>query len=539
MNRLKTTAAIGCVMLAACSDAFLTEAPLDFVGPTNFYGNAADAIAATNAAYASFVTLPSPLSNDGYYGRNFMMVVEYPTEAMTNRLSAGNERSLFDNFNPVMNSAHPYLATIWQSAYAGINRANTVVDRVPSVPMDTVLRKRLVGEAKFLRALHYYNLAGLFGGVPLRLTETVGLNELESPRARADSVYLQIVRDLEDAILVLPERSQQAVNDYGRVTRGAARTMLAKVLLQAAATDNAPASSYTRAAELLRLVIASGEYSLDVNYRSLFDGTNEKSREIIFALQHVRVDGAGGRLSKWLSPLPRSGSNLFPGALTHFSVEWPFLQSYHPSDVRREGTWLLSFPQDGNTITFPMTLPTASAARAALNDAYGGQTGGPVPRKYIDFGGTEGSEGIDYVLLRYADVQLMLAEAVTAASGPTSEAYGAVNAVRARAQVPALIGGLESGAFRDSVFVQRRFEFVMEGHGVFDSRRNWTWAKARVAANMALTGSSGVGINRTSFTSLVPKLNSAPIPDRWRLFPIPLRAIELNKRLAGQQNPGW
>ncbi|MBK6488451.1 MAG: hypothetical protein IPF98_16730 [Gemmatimonadetes bacterium] len=79
----------------------------------------------------------------------------------------------------------------------------------------------------------------------------------------------------------------------------------------------------------------------------------------------------------------------------------------------------------------------------------------------------------------------------------------------------------------------------MEGHGVFDSRRNWTWAKARVAANMALTGSSGVGINRTSFTSLVPKLNSAPIPDRWRLFPIPLRAIELNKRLAGQQNPRW
>lgn len=539
MKRLATLGAIGCAFLASCSDRFLTEVPIDFVGPNNFYANATDALAATNAAYASFVTLPAPLSNDGYYGRNFMMVAEYPTEAVTNRLSAGNERSLFDNYNPVMNSAHPYLVTIWQSAYAGINRANAVIERVPTVPMDTTLRNRLVGEAKFLRALHYYNLAGLFGGVPIRLTETVGLDELELPRASADSVYQQIFRDLEEAASVVPERSRQAVADYGRVTRGAARTMLAKALLQAAATGNAPASSYTRAADLLRQVIASGEYALDANYASLFDGTNEKSREIIFALQHVRVDGAGGRLSKWLAPLPRTGSSLFPGALTHFSVEWPFLQSYHPNDIRRAGSWLMSFVQDGRTVTFPLTLPTASAERAALNDAYGGQTGGPVPRKYIDFGAVEGAEGIDYVVLRYADVQLMLAEAIAASAGATAEAYAAVNTVRARAQVPALISGLSTAAFRDSLFVQRRFEFVMEGHGVFDNRRNWPWARARVQAHMALTGSTGSGINRQSFTSLVPKLNASPIPDRWLLFPIPLRAMELNKKLAGQQNAGW
>ena len=535
MKRLPILVASSAFALAACSDSFLTEQPIDFVGPSNFYNSAADAIAATNAAYASFVTLPSPLSNDGYYGRNFFMIVEYPTEVVTNRLSAGNERSVFDNFNPIMNPAHPYLQTVWQSAYAGINRANAVIGRVPAIAMDTVLRRRLVGEAKFLRALHYYNLVALFGDVPVRLEETTTLENLQTGRTRADSVYLQIARDLQEAAAVLPERSGYPTNDYGRATRGAARTLHAKALLQAAATGNAPASAVGEAAELLRQVIRTNEYALDANYASLFDGTNERSREMIFALQNTRVEGAGGRLSQWFAPAPRSGSAVFPGALTHFSVEWPFLQSYHPNDARRAGTWLLSFPQDGRTVTFPLTLPTATADRNNLNNGYGGQSGGPVPRKYIDFGAVEGAEGIDYVLLRHADVLLMLAEAV----GPTAEGYDAVNAVRTRAGVPALVGGLAAPAFRDSVFVQRRFEFAVEGHGVFDSRRNWSWARARVEANMALTGNTGAGINRTPFTSLVPKLNVAPIPDRWRLYPIPQRAIELNPALGIRQNPGW
>jgi len=539
MKRSLTVAALSCLALSACSDKFLTESPIDFVGPTNFYGNAGDALAATNAAYASFVTLPSPLSNDGYYGRNFFMIVEYPTEVVTNRLSAGNERSLYDNYNPTMTPAHPYLQSVWQSAYAGINRANSVIDRVPDVPMDTVLRRRLVAEAKFLRAVHYYNLVGLFGGVPLRLSETVKLEDLETPRSSADSVYLQIFRDLEAAAAVLPERSAYAGADYGRATRGAARTMHAKALLQAAAVGAAPATSNTRAAELLRQVITSNEYALDANYGSLFDGSNEKSREIIFSLQHIRVEGAGGRLGQWIAPAPRTGSAVFPGALTHFSVEWPFFQSYAPTDVRRNATWLMSFVQDGRTVTFPDVLPTVASARTALNESYGGQTGGPVPRKYLDLGAVDGAEGIDYVLLRYADLLLMLAEAVNATAGPTTEAYGAVNAVRARAQVPALSPALAATAFKDSLFVQRRFEFAVEGHGVFDSRRNWTWAKRRVEAHMALTGSTGVGINRTTFTSLVPKLNATPINDRWQLFPIPQRAMELNKTLAGRQNPGW
>jgi hypothetical protein len=301
------------------------------------------------------------------------------------------------------------------------------------------------------------------------------------------------------------------------------------------------AGSYSRAATLLREVIASNEYALDANYGSLFDGTNEQSKEIIFSLQHVRVEGAGGRLNQWFAPAPRTGTPIVSGALTHFSVEWPFLQSYASTDIRRDATWLMSFQQDGKTVTFPLVLPTASADRTNLNNAYGGQSGGPTAKKYIDFGAAEGAEGIDYIILRYADVLLMLAEAVSAQGSTTQEAYDAVNAVRTRAKVGNLIPGLGAAAFKDSVFVQRRFELAIEGHGVFDNRRNWNWAKARVEANMALSGSSGIGINRTTFTSLVPKvtLPVTPISDKWKLYPIPNRAIELNPKLATQQNPGW
>src|SRR5262249_29595842 len=113
------------------------------------------------------------------------------------------------------------------------------------------------------------------------------------------------------------------------------------------------------------------------------------------------------------------------------------------------------------------------------------------------------------------------------------EAYGYVNQGRARAQVPPLTPGLSLDAFRDSLYVERRFELAMEGHGGFDMRRFWSTAKASIEANMATIATA----NRSPFTSSVEKFNAAPIADKWKLYPIPLHACELNPALT--QNPGW
>src|SRR5689334_7731142 len=183
--------ALGALGATACGDDFLTEKPVDFVSPVNFYRNADDATAAVNAAYATFVTVPDA-GNDSYVGRNFVMLTEYPTEVTTSRLSASNERSMIGNFHPQFTSTHPYLEGVWQAAYSGINRANAVIQRVPAITMDETRKNQIVGEAKFLRALHYYWLAGLFGGVPLKLTETQGIADAALPRATVAQTYDQI-----------------------------------------------------------------------------------------------------------------------------------------------------------------------------------------------------------------------------------------------------------------------------------------------------------------------------------------------------------
>src|SRR4249919_3749952 len=121
-KRMTIVAALGAVTVAlACNDKkFLTEQPFDFIGPSNFYHNAGDAQAAINGVYSDFINS----TGDNYYGRNFVMLVEHPTEMWTSRLSATNERSMPDVYS--LFPGHAYIQTVWQSAYDAINRANAV-----------------------------------------------------------------------------------------------------------------------------------------------------------------------------------------------------------------------------------------------------------------------------------------------------------------------------------------------------------------------------------------------------------------------------
>src|SRR5262245_5427612 len=282
-------AAAAAAALTACQKDFLTENPSDFVSPTNFYQNQSDALSALTAAYATFVDLPSPLGNSAYFGRNLLMLIEYPTEVTTSRLSATNERSLIGTFHPNFLSSHTYLQSVWEAAYYGINRANSVIDHVPGITMDETRKAQIIGEAKFLRAMHYYWLAGLFGGVPLKLTETQSIGGETLARASAADTWLQVEKDLTDAAAALP--ATWPASDFGRATKGAALTLVGKAYLQAAATGGGGAGDYQKAADALRSVVGMG-YVLDANYASLFDGTNEQSKEVIWSMQNIRVSGA-------------------------------------------------------------------------------------------------------------------------------------------------------------------------------------------------------------------------------------------------------
>jgi starch-binding outer membrane protein, SusD/RagB family len=539
-NRIRATLLIaGLLATGACQD--LTEVPSDFVAPENFYQNGEDAIAAVNAAYATFVNLQSPLSSDFYLGRNFFMLVEYPTEYVTSRLSAGNERSWMGGFSSQFNSTHSYIEGYWKAAYAGINRANAVIDRVPGIEnMDATRRDRAVAEAKFLRALHYYWLAGMFGGVPLKLEETTTISGEGLPRATVQETYAQIATDLTEAAAVLPLTWGAA--DYGRATRGAALTLLGKAYLQSAGQFGITANNQA-AIDAFRQVQGLG-YGLVTGpqYRTLFDGTNERANEIIFSLQHVRVEGLGGRLSQWASPVVSPA--LYTGGTqqNQFQAERPFYDSYATTDVRKDATWLTTFSVGGRTVTWAWTSGIQLATQ------YGST--GPAVRKYLDVAAPANSaEQPDYVILRYADVLLSLAEAINEVSGPTAEAIGYVNQVRQRAGIGILPTGLTQATFKDAIMLERKYEFAMELHGVFDMRRHWDWNKARLEANFLRarpTSAGGTNINANPFNSSVEKCTVSPtsvcflpIAEKWKLYPIPADAILLNAALAGAQNPGW
>ena len=541
MTKRMRIAALSLTLIAAAGCQDLNEVPVDFVAPEIFYKTGTDAVAAVNAAYNSFVTPSNGISSSNYLGRNFFMLVEYPTDYTTSRLSAGNERSLIGNFSPLFTPSHAYIEGYWQAAYSGINKANAVITNVPSIevtPLFPQTRKdQVIGEAKFLRALHYYWLAGMFGGVPLRLTQTTPENVNEAtPRASAEETWAQIQKDLTEAAAVLP--NSWPSSDFGRATKYGALTLLAKSYLQSAATVPSLHGNYQKAYDTFKQITG---FSLDPNYRSLFDGTNEHSSEIIWSIQNIRVDGYGGRITEWYSPIT-DPETFQAGGQNQFQAERPFYDSYEAGDIRKDGTWMTSFTRsDGKTVTWAWT------SGIEKNTAYGST--GTTPRKYVDWAAPDGgSEGIDYAILRYADVLLGTAEAINGSSGPSAEAIGDVNQVRARAGLGPLPAASTASqtAFADAISNEREREFAMEGvHGVFDMRRNWDWAKTRVEASMALARKPGPDIDGPKpFTSSVEKCTDSnkavcytPIDDKWKLYPIPAHAIQLNPALT--QNPGW
>lgn len=541
MIQRNVAAALAALLLAgtaACTDdGFLSEVPEDFIGPENFFRNAEDAIAAVNGVYASFNT-PHGYGVDDYYGRNFVMLVDYPGEALTSRYGATHDRGSLDAFN--YTTEHLYLPTVWGGAYSAIASANAVIHNVPLIEsMAPALRDRVVGEARFLRAVHYFNLVRLFGDVPLRLEYVQRLEQAgPRPRTPAAEVYAAIVADLEFAAGALPATyAGVAGTNTGRATSGAARALLGKVHLQQALVHGGGAGSLNAAIAQLRQVAASGRYQLLPDFERVFALDNENNAEILFAIQNRRIAGMGGRLAQHVAPI---GSNL-SGANTagvSFYAEWPFFRDWNTADERRAGTFLLGYTHHTRgPLTWSRTMTSTQQTQ------YGTPGGGPSPRKFLDpQAGTGGAEEPDFPLLRYSDVLLMLAEAVNELSGPTAEAFDAVDAVRVRAGLAPLPRTLTQAQLREAIQVERRYEFVLEAQTFFDMQRHWAWSKARVEASIRSgrpVAQGGQNLNASPWGSSVPKVgtNAGVIGDRYRFYPIPAAAIATNPLL--EQTPGW
>lgn len=458
------------LMLWAVSGCqFLDENPQDFLAPANFYKTEADAVAAVNAVY-------SHLSTGAYYGGNAWRLGDLASDLLDDGAVSRTETLELNTYTVA--STNDIVSEFWQRLYTAINQANAAIGRVPGTTMDATRKARLVAEVRFLRALFYFDLVKAFGDVPLVIEETTSLNALTVSRRPAADVYNQIIQDLQEAEKALP--ASYAAADLGRVTKGAAQSLLAKVYLFN--------KDFAAAAQKAQEVVQSNTYSLVPNYADLWPSEKENGPEHIFSVQY-RAGVVGSGFNETFGV--RGGKTPITGGSGAF-VKKTFIASYETGDVRKDISIKDSYTfADGSKATFQ-----------------------PHVWKYFNPNGTTPSNtDTNWPVIRYADLLLMLAEARNEVAGPTADAYAPINQVRSRAKLPALPTGLTKEQFRDAVLRERSWELSFEGHRRYDLIR-----MNKLQETMQKAG----------ITTTVPKHN---------LYPIPQRELDTNREL--QQNTGY
>ncbi len=541
-TKITTAIIIFLMMFSSCHDEFLQDKAYSIITEDNYFRTSSDALTALNGVYRA-------LTESGMYQSDLLMLNEYTSECVTTRLNVGDAYSRWDTWNFEVG----HFSGTYSGHYRMIERANQVIANVPKCEMLESLKQRVIGEATFLRSLAYFNLVRIYGGVPLKLTPTTDFRTLSFPRATAAEVYTQIIKDLtwvyESA--GIPKTSAYGAGDKGRVSRSAVQALLGKVYLtRASDTAVAQAGDYQKAVDILKACVSEGDRTLIPSYANLFSMTNENNAEIIFDIQYIRKAGLGGNLTPFLAT--STTQELYMISYYDYLANIDFYKSFETGDLRREVTFHDRMKIKIGTVsnievyfdpatdpligTWRRTDDNSLVARSIVNASV------PGFRKFIDTDITArgNAEEPNYVILRYSDVLLMLAEALNETNnGPNAEAYSYLNMVRRRAFGKPIgtpdaaidYANLSKASFREAVYTERRKEFVIEGHAWFDGKRFWDIFTKKVADS-----SIGADPNLNIRPKQVIDLNRIR-QDKYKLMPFSITQMELNKELV--QNPGW
>lgn len=413
------------MFMVSCGDDFTNLSPISQRNVENFYSNATDFELALNGAYAG-------LQADGTYNQSYWVMFEMRgdnTDQGPDVTGLANELAVVEAFSE--NALNAFIGDAYRDTYVMITRANIILDKIDGIQMNDAQRNRIKGEAMFLRALGYYHLAIAFDRVPLILNEVTDIN---APVTQSDATQIltQMAADLEVAVGLLPQTATGA--NVGRATKGAANALLGKIYLTL--------GQRTQAATALRRIIDSGVYRLLPSYASLWGVQNENNAESIFEVQYRAGGfGTGSPFTNYFSP----SANLQNGLGNNRNRPMQELyDSYEPGDLRRDISMATSYVN-------PATGLTVEALHIL---------------KFRSQPFTNNDSDLNWPVFRYADVLLMMAEAL----GEGAESYNLINQVRARAG----LGPIDSstpGSFTDKLLHERRVELAFENHRWPDLRR--------------------------------------------------------------------
>ncbi len=526
-------------VFSACKKLDLV--PTDRFTDVNYWTTTAKANGVLNTAYSQMFNnnrffLNEALSDNAYNGRG-------------------------DNEGAASIAAGTYDASLgrikseWNDHYTGIKTCNLFLDNVDKVPnMDGALKERMKSEARFLRAFQYFQLMTWFGDVPLfdkDITLEESLSIGRTPRA---DVLAFILRELDAAVAGLPVSSAYSAADRGRISKGAALGLKARVLLyegrwqEVATTCEAIMSG------------SNGQYSLFPSYEGLFLPQNENNSEVLLDLQYVPTDrtynnlfdfvpiSVGARLNSLAATQELVNTYLMSNgkAINDAGSGYDENNPYVNRDPRL--TYTLVYDNykwknsDGSIKTIYIRPGTDPDQNTKMDEYAAGGVSSPTGyylRKYYDPTSIANFvSGLNLILIRYADVLLMYAEAKNELGQMDATVWDrTIKALRTRAGFvdPAALnfdGGLGQQGLRTVIRNERRTELAMEGLRIFDIRR---WRTAEQVLNGWAHGAKfGPASVDNGYIRANQRIFDA---NKHYLWPIPRDERALNPNLA--QNPGW
>ncbi len=511
------TILVALVALSGCGD-LLESYPKDKYTEATFWQTEAQADAGLTACYTS-------LRREGIYGGGAWATPLWEETATPNATDYNSASGFFriaEGIHDASNSG--IINNRWAHAYEGIGRCNTYLSKVQSIQMDEAKKNRGIGEARFLRALFYSMLVNYYGGAPLILDPPVKEHNT-LPRNTKEELLTQIHKDLDEAAAALGINATQT----GRVTKGACYALKARQYLYH--------GKFAEAAAAAQQVIDLKKYSLFPNYRGLFMPENENNSEVIFDVQYLFPNYC----------------HSFDLILRQFDTSAPLrdlIDAYQMNDgsaIQNSTKYDAAKYWENRDPRFRMTLvwPGSRYRGTTVTASTFAQTGYTF-KKYSIYDEDNSNNNniknstqsdINYIVLRYADILLMYAEAKTELNQIDASVYDAVNAVRGRATVnmPPLqhtnpadaanyVAMGDQTRMRQVIRQERRIEFAGEGYYYMDILR---WKTAETVMNGPIR-------KHDNTQKLVRKFNK----DRDYLWPVPAYELQENAALE-PNNPNW
>ena len=490
MKKIINILGMAALLFAAGCDKFLTEEPKTFLSPDNYYVSEAQMQDAVNglyprvvAAYMDGLVAPNHTTfimletMTGYHKRNHA----YDSRTLGYNLPLADDNGLLDNN--------------WNDMYDAISRANYAIEGIENSTADVseTLKNKFLGEAHFIRAYSYFFLVQCYGPVPVPTTPVKGKSDIVTEITPISGVYAQILEDLGESERLLTEWNP----GDGHVGLGAVKSLLAKVHLAMAGYPLRQTDHYAQAAAKAKEVIGSGAFSLYTGVGDLADPAKRNKEEAIFTAQYNKTNGGSPMHTIFLPYYTGwdaeqfAENQAFGGAIVPSQT---FINTYEDGDKRaaEKGWYYNSY----NGVDFPQ----------------------PFIYKYFDADAvTSNASDVQFPMIRYSDIMLVLAEA-TCAGGSTTDA-AAIDAYYQVRNRWCPIVRPTSISF-DDVYKERVWELCFEGQNWFDilrTRKVFNVSNGRVVDMIGFAPQEHPGV---------------PFTEDCLLFPYPVAEKRLNENIA-------